>query len=44
MKLEITNIDGYLHYFKSEDDKKFVLNLEFINVDYKAQIRRVHMV
>lgn len=39
VRLEIVNIDGYLYYFKSEDDKKFVLNLEFIDVDYKIQIR-----
>ncbi len=37
VRLEIVNIDGYLYYLKSEDNKKFVLNLEFVNVDYKLQ-------
>lgn len=36
-KLEIVNMDEYLYHFKGEDNKKIVLNIEFVDIEYKPQ-------
>ncbi len=38
VKLEILNIDGYKYNLKDEDDKNYIINLEFLDVEEKPKI------
>lgn len=43
MKLEITQIDGYFYNFKNEVGEQYVLNLEFLDIDFKLKERRYNL-
>lgn len=41
LKLEISNIEGYLYYLKDQMNNKHILNLEFFDIEKEPEVGNI---